>query len=315
MSANRKRILVALDGSSHALDTVLYLSKVTSPGGVEFVLFSILPSEPDWFSDAIYPQTELVSSIGPEWRGRRKSTVEEFMNDASRILNQKGFPAEAITIRMKEKEIGVARDIILEALNGYDAVVFGRQGTNPITRLVIGSVASKLIQNLTRIPLWIVGETNNSNKILVALDGSEGSMRAVEHVGAIVANLEVHLTLLLVIRSPEEKVVGKGAELRRAVVERPLLDARVEGAAVHTIFEKAYKLLENKGIGRERITTKTISGVATRSGTIVVQAISGGYGTIVLGRRGNSLVGEFHMGRVTNKVIQLAKKMAVWVVN
>jgi hypothetical protein len=43
--------------------------------------------------------------------------------------------------------------------------------------------------------------------------------------------------------------------------------------------------------------------------------MNGGYGTIVMGRKGYSEVGEFELGRVTNKVIQLAGTMAVWVVN
>jgi hypothetical protein len=35
---------------------------------------------------------------------------------------------------------------------------------------------------------------------------------------------------------------------------------------------------------------------------------------IVVGRRGLSRVEEFFMGRVSDKVLQLAKEMAVWVV-
>jgi hypothetical protein len=44
------------------------------------------------------------------------------------------------------------------------------------------------------------------------------------------------------------------------------------------------------------------------------EATKGGYGTIVVGRRGVSKVYEFLMGRVSNKVIQMAKDQAVWVV-
>ena len=40
----------------------------------------------------------------------------------------------------------------------------------------------------------------------------------------------------------------------------------------------------------------------------------GGYGTIVVGRRGLSKVYEFFMGRVSDKVLHLAKDMAVWIV-
>ena len=61
--------------------------------------------------------------------------------------------------------------------------------------------------------------------------------------------------------------------------------------------------------------TKLITGVASRAGAIVEEAKKGSYGTIVVGRRGLSKVEEFFMGRVSNKVIHLAKEMAVWVIS
>jgi nucleotide-binding universal stress UspA family protein len=39
-----------------------------------------------------------------------------------------------------------------------------------------------------------------------------------------------------------------------------------------------------------------------------------GYGTIVVGRRGLSRVHEFCMGRVSNKLIQMGREQAVWVI-
>ena len=51
------------------------------------------------------------------------------------------------------------------------------------------------------------------------------------------------------------------------------------------------------------------------AGTIVNMAEEGGWGTIVLGRKGWSSVSDFFMGRVSNKIIHLAKELAVWVVS
>ena len=47
---------------------------------------------------------------------------------------------------------------------------------------------------------------------------------------------------------------------------------------------------------------------------ILQEAKEGGYGTIVMGRRGLSKVHEFLLGRVTTKVLQRAEKFAVWIV-
>ncbi len=60
--------------------------------------------------------------------------------------------------------------------------------------------------------------------------------------------------------------------------------------------------------------TKVITGATTRAGTILEEARAGGYGTIVVGRRGVSTVEEFDMGRVTNKLVHSAKDRALWVV-
>jgi nucleotide-binding universal stress UspA family protein len=316
MSSSRKKILVAVDGSGHALGTVRYLSHVLPPAGVEPVLFSVLTAEPEYLWDDMNdPLQGREVTAESAWQNRQKSAMESFMDDALRVFTDSGFPAEAVKVKIQERKVGIARDIIHEAHDGYHAVVAGRQGTNPITRLVIGSVASKLIESLTHVPLWLVGKTDGSQKILVAFDGSGGASRAVEHLGAMVAGSRVEVTLLRVVRNFEARSASQGdasspARLEDAATERP-----VDESATRAVFARACHLLEKEGIDRDRISTKVISGVATRSGSIIAQALSGGYGTIVLGRRGYSEVGEFYMGRVTNKVIQLASKMAVWVVS
>jgi nucleotide-binding universal stress UspA family protein len=81
------------------------------------------------------------------------------------------------------------------------------------------------------------------------------------------------------------------------------------------VLTEALGKLEKIGFSRDRVTTKIVTGVASRAKAIVEEAKAGGYGTIVVGRRGLSRVEEFFMGRVSNKVIQLAKEMAVWVVS
>ena len=61
--------------------------------------------------------------------------------------------------------------------------------------------------------------------------------------------------------------------------------------------------------------TKLVTGARSRASGIIEEAEEGGYGTIVVGRRGMSGVEEFFMGSVSNKVLHLAKEMAVWIVS
>jgi nucleotide-binding universal stress UspA family protein len=46
-----------------------------------------------------------------------------------------------------EQKKGIARDIIREARNGYDAVVTRRRGMTGLRSIVLGSVATKLVEN------------------------------------------------------------------------------------------------------------------------------------------------------------------------
>ncbi|MFH1480427.1 MAG: universal stress protein, partial [Pseudomonadota bacterium] len=83
---------------------------------------------------------------------------------------------------------------------------------------------------------------------------------------------------------------------------------------IAAVFVKAEGRLLRSGFESRQVTNKIIQGVESRAAAIVQEAREGGYGTIVVGRRGVSMVKDFFIGRVSNKVIQLARDQAVWVV-
>ena len=83
---------------------------------------------------------------------------------------------------------------------------------------------------------------------------------------------------------------------------------------MESVFEEAHRYLEKAGFNRKQITTRLVTGVTSRALAISMEALNGGYGTIVVGRRGLSNVEEFTIGRVSNKVIHMAREIAVWVV-
>ena len=63
-----------------------------------------------------------------------------------------------------------------------------------------------------------------------------------------------------------------------------------------------------------RIHQKIARGAGSPAHAIVEEAEKGKYDTILVGRRGLSKVEEFMMGRVSNRVIHMAKDKTVWVV-
>ena len=78
------------------------------------------------------------------------------MEQARQFLMKAVLAPESITIKIQDRKEGIARDIIREARNGYDAVVTRRRGTTALRRVVLGSVATKLIAKLTFLPLILV---------------------------------------------------------------------------------------------------------------------------------------------------------------
>ena len=76
------------------------------------------------------------------WEQQQEKAIREFMEKAKAILLESGFPNEAITLRIDERKIGIARDIAAESKNGYKALAVGRRGLSDLKDFMLGSVAS-----------------------------------------------------------------------------------------------------------------------------------------------------------------------------
>jgi nucleotide-binding universal stress UspA family protein len=56
------------------------------------------------------------------------------------------------------------------------------------------------------------------------------------------------------------------------------------------------------------------TGTTDVTGAILQKAREGGYGSVIVGRRGISRTKRFLFGSVSNKIVQQARDVAVWVV-
>ena len=249
---------------------------------------------------------------------QQAKAMEEFMERSRKLFVDQGVPREAVDVKIMDREVGIARDITREGQKDYDAVVMGRWGMSKIKDLVWGSIANKVVGHLVQSPLWVVGGSPQPGKYLVALDGSDEAMRAVDYVGTMLAGSECAVTLFHVLRGFEFLSLGfEGAFVPTPeVLGGEELKAEFQRAeeAIKTVCNQAQDRLEQAGVKGAQINTKIVAGAASRAKAIVEEAKNQGYGTIVVGRRGLSRVEEFFMGRVSSKVMQLAKEMAVWVV-
>ncbi len=314
-SMSPNKILLAIDQSEQAENAVHYLASLPLAGRAQVTLFHVrrnLPAALNYIGMTPDMYRVMDTDQMNSWLKQEEHNVEQFLEASRQILLQAGYPQKDVVLQAPKLKVGFARDIIAEAGKGYAAVILGRSGLSKLKDVVMGSIASKLVARLGKVPVWVIGGQPQSGKILVALDDSEGSLGVVEHVAKIIGPGPQEVLLFHVIRSLEY-----GGQYAQSFIsdewEERLID---EGKkAMEPVFNRAEQSLIKAGLPAKSITSMLVTGVPSRAGAIADQAQQQGYGTIVVGRRGISKVEEFFIGRVGNKVLSFAKKQAVWVVS
>jgi nucleotide-binding universal stress UspA family protein len=164
-------------------------------------------------------------------------------------------------------------------------------------------------------------------KILIALDGSECSRKAAEHVANVIGGRQVfEVTLFHVCYDPPSLLEHGGSEDPN---EERELDARLHEKLTRwiercrewvqeDIFTKAMKVFQDQGISDEAVTIRTkvsAEAQADAASCIIQEAKDGGYDAVVLGRHGASARREFLFGSTSSKVIHHLDHCAVWIVS
>ncbi|MBW2576266.1 MAG: universal stress protein [Deltaproteobacteria bacterium] len=175
---HRRKILLAVDGSDQAFEAVRYVSLLFPPNRMEVVLFHVMTKVPESFWDVEKePAYSNKVATTRAWELQQKKEIQEFMEKARRLFLDQNVPEDAVRIKIQERKVGIARDIIYESQNDYHGVVVGRWGMSQLKDFLSGSIANKLIGRLINVPLCVVGGIPKIGKILVAIDASEGAMR------------------------------------------------------------------------------------------------------------------------------------------
>lgn len=303
------KILVAVDASDRCMETIKHITQRDPFQKKHLVLFHVFITLPDFYWDIeMEPQSRGAVAHVRTWEAAKKNEIEKFMEKARKMLLDAGFPKEAVTVKIKQSEKGIARDIVEEAKDGYLAVIISRRGEGELPEPFLGTNAAKVIQNLSFVPVFIAGKRLPGKNILVALDRSEGAMRAVDFVGELMGGHDFNVTLLHVIRN------GENIKSTPSYKPLPTEEVHTEEKKMQAVFEEAKRRLVDYGFKPDHITSNVITGAQSPPRAIVQEAEQGGYSPIVIGRRGLSKLQEFFMGSVSNQVIQLGVEQAVWVV-
>jgi nucleotide-binding universal stress UspA family protein len=158
-------------------------------------------------------------------------------------------------------------------------------------------------------------------KILIAIDNSAGSLKALDYVGRQFSRRkDIQITLFHVllgeppefwddghILTKEEKKTRKNVIKKWSANKNKVLDP---------MFEKAIEVLTGQGIPAKQIQTKfSIESLHLVPQCIVGEAKAGGYETIIIGRSGRSNLKHILLGSIANKIINSARRIAVCVVD
>ena len=306
----QKKLLVLVDGSERSIQTLQYMGQMLPLKNFKLVVFHVLNGVSKGFRDLERtPHDAHTLRQMITWESQQKKNIGNFTQNVRQTLVDAGFPDDSVTIKIQNRQNGIARDILKEAgEGGYTAVVLRRRGSGALKGIAVGSIANKLFSKLTFCPLIIAGPHPTKKKLLIAIDGSPSSNRAVDFVAQNIGGYDYRVGLIHAIRGFGDMVPENPEFLMSPEIVEMAYTEMME------IFNDAKEKLKKAGFDKNKISEKITTGVYSRAGTIIQEAQDGGYGTIVIGRKGLSQVHEFFMGRVCAKIIQSDKKFSVWVI-
>ena len=309
-----KKLLITVDGSSasdHAVDYV---------GLMEGAMIRELRVTLLYVMNPIPPIMRRDAQRNPDTFKRVRALEKKNRQDAAHILDRAkerlvrhGMDSEAIETKALPRASDAARDILFEAEHGmYDAVVLGRRGVSKAQELFVGSVTNKVVQHAERLPVWVVGGQVTSLKVLCAVDGSEGALKAVDHLSFMLGeNPETRITLFHVGATLGNYcTLDFGKDELPEGIEEDIMHADSE--CMDDFYARAISILMDAGFDPGQVEAKTREGGLSVSGAIIDEAKKGDYGTIVVGRRGENR--SFFLGHVSDKVVTKGSGKAVWIV-
>ncbi len=308
----KKKIMLAVDNSRPSKNAIRYAVQMSSNvNDLHFVLFHAQPGV------SLFLQEEAQKS------GKAKKQLDRVLqkNDAAarKLLEgykdemvEMGIPSDHIECVTKKRNLGFAKDILEFGQEGqYDAIVVGRRGLSRLAELYAGSVTTNILEQSQVIPVWLIDGEAKSGKILLAIDGSDACMRAVDHVSFVLSNNpEANLTLLHIVGDAQ-----KYSEIDFDDEPNPELEeiiARGDTACITQFYPHAAKKFEDAGISKDRVKLEIIKGKRRIGKAILDFAQKGKYSTVVVGRRG--IDKAFFMGSASRYAINKVSDGALWIV-
>ncbi|MBW2107839.1 MAG: universal stress protein [Deltaproteobacteria bacterium] len=307
-----KKILVAVDGSQQAKAAVAYAVAMSSQvKPLTFTLFHGQPVVSGFLLDEAKKDKQAEAALKTLIR-RNAEASEKLLARYKAQMVRMGVPERAIDVISRPRVFGLSKDILDCAQQGlYDAVVVGRRGLSRLQKTLMGSLTADLVGHCRDVPLWIVDGGVTSHTFLVAVDGSEASLRAIDHVSFMLGgNPDVTMTLFHVIpRVGDYCVVDFGHQVKAA----DTVLARGDRRCIDNFYGMARHIMKERELQEDQVEIKVVKRTVNPGKAIMSEAKKGDYGTVVIGRRGQGR--SFFMGSISRYVLDKTVGRAVWLVS
>jgi nucleotide-binding universal stress UspA family protein len=284
-----KRILMPTDGSpcsEGAINKGLRLAKT-------------LNTEVTFLYTVENPVTTYATEVGvyPELYEELKKVGNHSLAKAQTLANNLGVKA---TTQLVEQSRPV--DAIHEAEKNHDMVIMGTHGRRGFDRLMIGSVTEGALRNASK-PYLVIRQTKESQEALLGLkhllmpvDGSECSKRAVEKGLELAKDLGAEVTFLFVF---DEHLAAYYGMPGATYVRDMYRDYEKAGEA---ILEKAKAHANKAGV---KSTTKLVK--HHKPVEAIVEAEQD-FDMVVMGTHGRRGFDRFMLGSVAEGVLRRSSK-------
>lgn len=277
------KVLVPVDGSDSSLLAEEAARIIAKKTGATVTVLHVI-REIDEYYRMLYAAQGLAydipNNVIMEILEHTEQEANKIVNDA-RVL----FSEEGITVDTKiHRDIDPADSILEFSKKDYDLIVMGARGKNEKEPYALGSVTKKVIRH-TMCPILFTKTVCALSNLLVCIDGSENSIKALDYAVKIAEKIGSKITLLNV---QERRLYSSSPKIAQELVER--------------IFSKALGAIERRGLAFNK---RVEFGVT--SDIIVEVAEKGGYDLIVLGSRGLGTAKRFLLGSVSDDVSHKAR--------
>jgi nucleotide-binding universal stress UspA family protein len=242
---------------------------------------------------------------------KNKQNSMKILDEAVEIMVKMGVDEELIDKVSQPVIKGTAKGILDYAKQTLcDAIVVGDRGKSKLAEAFTGSIANNVLEHTDTTPVWAVGGDVKSNKVMLAVDGSESALKAVDHAAYMLAgNKEIKIYLIHVtpkLRDYCSIEFDENGEMVEDVITSG------DKKCVDSFYTHAKKKFTDAGLSESQIEIMEIESKLSIGKAICDSAQKEGCGTLVIGRRGAN--DSFFMGSVSRYILTNVKDCAVWLV-